>query len=245
MLLDLLSSTNHVSFNIKLAQLLGLHTAVYLSQIIDINEKAIRKNRIKDGFFNLNREYIKTRTTLEPAEQRDIETNLVKLSIIEKVKGKPDTISLNITTLTSIMMTPDEDLLKEINIIANQPVEKKKTKTQQITENLQQTIITNNVELRQAYYDWIDAVIQKDGFMTKQAVISAQNNLDTFANHNLDIALKVLEIATINGYRDITWAITSYNKDYKTVYKMAPPIEVKTAPVSIPTKRPRMSDEVF
>ena len=46
MLLDLLSSSNQLSFNIKVAQLVGLHSAVYLSELMAINEKAIRKNKI-------------------------------------------------------------------------------------------------------------------------------------------------------------------------------------------------------
>ena len=39
MLIELLSSSNYVNFNIKLAQILGLKPAIYLSQIMDINEK--------------------------------------------------------------------------------------------------------------------------------------------------------------------------------------------------------------
>ena len=38
MLIELLSPANYVSFNIKVAQILGLKAAIYLSQIIDINE---------------------------------------------------------------------------------------------------------------------------------------------------------------------------------------------------------------
>ena len=39
MLIELLSSSNYVNFNIKIAQILGLKPAIYLSQIMDINEK--------------------------------------------------------------------------------------------------------------------------------------------------------------------------------------------------------------
>ena len=44
MLVELLSQSNYQSFNIKLAQLLGLESAIYLSALIDINEKANGKN---------------------------------------------------------------------------------------------------------------------------------------------------------------------------------------------------------
>ena len=32
------------------------------------------------------------------------------------------------------------------------------------------------------------------------------------------MALKILDIAAINGYRDITWAINRYEQDYKIKY---------------------------
>ena len=63
MLIELLSSSNYVNFNIKVAQILGLKSAIYLSQLMDINEKAIRKNKIEDNFFTIDRKYIESRTT--------------------------------------------------------------------------------------------------------------------------------------------------------------------------------------
>ena len=43
--------------------------------------------------------------------------------------------------------------------------------------------------------------------------------LDKFADHNLDVALGVLKIATINQYRDMNWAINNYTKNVrKPVY---------------------------
>ena len=79
--------------------------------------------------------------------------------------------------------------------------------------------------------------------MTKAAVIAAQGNIDKFSNRNLDIALKILEIATINGYRDITWAINNYNKDYKVGYNVAP--QQTSSAASTPPARKRLSSEVF
>ena len=80
--------------------------------------------------------------------------------------------------------------------------------------------------------------------MTKAAVIHAQPTLDNFSNRNLDIALKVLEIASIHGYEDINWAINCYNKDYKVNYNTTPSNKSK-ANTFVPAPRGRMSDEVF
>ena len=242
MLIELLSMSNYVHFNVKLAEILGLHTAIYLGQITDINEKAIRKNKVDENFFTIDREYITKRTTIPEKEQKDIENNLIKIGILERSDKDANTLLLNLTVLTSILMSPDEDLLKNVENLAKP--KKSKTKAEKIIENLKENIITTNPELRQAYFDWIDAVYAKDGFMTKAAVIAAQSNIDKFSQRNLDIALKVLEIATINGYRDITWAINNYNKDYRVGYSVAPQPEVRTTQ-SAPPPRKRLSDEVF
>ena len=54
MLIDLINTSNYVSYNIKLAQLLGLKEAIYLSELLNINDKAIRKNEINFSDIALN-----------------------------------------------------------------------------------------------------------------------------------------------------------------------------------------------
>ena len=53
--------------------------------------------------------------------------------------------------------------------------------------------------------------------MFKTSVMSAHNAIDIFSQRNLDVALKVLEIATINGYRDMSWAINKYKNENKNI----------------------------
>ena len=246
MLIELLSSSNYVNFNIKLAQILGLKAAIYLSQIMDINEKALRKNKVDNNFFTIDRKYIESRTTLTKDEQLSIEKDLFNIGILEKTPEKRNSICLNITTLTSIMMTPDEDLIKDISALSK--TKKKRTKGEIIEENLKDNVLTTNEELREAYYEWIESVLTKKGMMTKAAVIHAQPTLDNFCNRNLDVALKVLEIASIHGYEDITWAINSYNKDFKvnyTVPKSIMPPQACNAATNIIKPRARVSTEIF
>ena len=126
MLIELLSMSNYVYFNVKLAEILGLHTAIYLGQIMDINEKAIRKNKVNEYFFTIDREYITKRTTIPEKEQKEIENNLIKIGILERSDKDSNTLLLNLTVLTSILMSPDEDLLKNVEDLAKP----KKSQTQ-------------------------------------------------------------------------------------------------------------------
>ena len=248
MLIELLSSSNHVTFNIKLAQIFGLHSAIYISQLIDINEKALRKKKIDNDFFTIDRKYIQSRTTLEPTEQREIDTVLIKLNVLKKHPEKADKVSIDITTLTSIMMEPDEDLIKDISALAKQK-KVKRTKEEQTLAFLQTLVVSTNPDVRQAYYNWIEAVITKDGYMTKPAVIAAQTTLDNYTNRDVPTMLKILEIGAIHGYREIQWAINTYVKDFAGNNKFidTPPINVSTTqrPYAQPVKRARISDEVF
>lgn len=244
MLIDLLSTSNYVSYNIQLAELFGLHSAIYISELMNINDKAIRKNKVDANYFKLQRDYIKSRTTLDEKEQMAIEDNLIKIGVLER--KSQNELSLNITTLTTIMMSPDETLLEDIKSITKKPRKSKRvTKAEAIKENLKASIITDNEELREAYSCWIDAVYTKDGWMTVDAVQAAQEVIDNASNRDLDIALSILKIARINAYRDMTWAVNYYQKQNNINYRVKNTKSYNN-PTPINDNKPvKLSSEVF
>ena len=240
MLIELLSTSNYVSYNIKLAELLGLHTAIYVSELMNINDKAIKKNKLDQEYFKLDRSYITSRTTIDESEQLEIEENLLKLGILERGESD-DLLSLNITTLTTLMMTTDEELIDKIKKGRKRKSRSsnKSTKADKIKENLKANLRVQNTELRQAYEGWIDAIYDKQGWMSVKCVTVAEDTVDEFSGRNLDIALKLLEIASIHGYRDIQWAINMYNKQYSVSYKPSPSVK------RVVTTNAQLSSEVF
>lgn len=240
MLIELLSTSNYVSYNIKLAELLGLHAAIYISELMNINDKAIKKNKLEQEYFKLVRSYITSRTTIDESEQLEIEENLLKLGILERGESE-DLLSLNITTLTTLMMTTDEELIDKIKKGRKRKSRSsnKSTKADKIKENLKANLRVQNTELRQAYEGWIDAIYDKQGWMSVKCVTVAEDTVDEFSGRNLDIALKLLEIASIHGYRDIQWAINMYNKQYSVSYKPSPSVK------KVVTTNAQLSSEVF
>lgn len=235
MLVDLLSPSNYGSYNIYVAQAIGLSAAVYLSELMNINSKAIRKNKMQDDSFIVDRAYLTQRTTLSEKEQKTIEESLLKLGILEKGDNTDNKISINVSMLTTLLMDTNEKLLTDISKI--QASTSKATKGQKIVENLKTNIVCTNTELHKAYEEWIDAVYSKESWMSKKAVIAAQQVVDDFSQHNLDVALKVLEIATINGYRDVSWAVNTYKKDYGCPPSITVPAGVR--------KRTELGSKVF
>ena len=231
--------SNYVSYNIEVAKILGLHTAIYISELTNINEKAIRKNKTEDNFFTLSREYIKERTTLDIDEQLEIEKKLVKVGILEKPKNDPTKMYLNVEVLISIIKSPDEDLLKEVTKLTELKENKKKRGRRALSDTLKGMIQTDNVELREAYCNWIDTLYAKQGWLSKQMMVEAQEIVDNFSQRNLDVALKLIKIADLNGYRDMNWAVNAYKKNYNITYRIPTP----TPQTEI--RNPNLGSDVF
>ena len=234
MLIDMLSTSNQVSFNIKLAEILGLHAAIYISELMNIYVKAEKKNKLDNNHFKLVRSYMTSRTTLDEHEQIEIEEYLLKLGVVDRGE-EPDTLSLNITNLTAIMMSPDEQLIDN----AKKKRKPKATKVEKIKEALRARVTVQNQELKEAYYGWIDSVYDRQGWMTGPCVDVAQKTVDEFSNRNLDVALKLIEIASVHGHRDIQWAINKYNQEFMISYSTTPEVRRVT------TRCTQLSSEVF
>lgn len=238
MLLDLLSRNNYVSYNIKVAEILGLHSAIYLSELMNINDKAIKKSKTKDNYFTVNRKYITQRTTLSVEEQHKIDKQFFDIGLLKLDNSNKDTVTLDIAVLTSLL-AGNEEIIKDLKkIVKNISQPKKLTKVQEQCELMKTYITTTNVELYSAYCDWIDAVYAKLGWMSKKAVTVGQHLVDETSNHDLDVALKILDIATVNGYKDMTWAVKMYHDNYKPRYN----ISVVSKPQQTAT---HLGEEVF
>ena len=220
MLLDLLSSDNYISFNIDIANTFGLQQAVYLSEIIRISAKAIRKSKLdSDSYFDIDREYIQKRTTISISEQLEMDKCFIKLKIISKPKSDSDKMAFNSDVLISLMKDDSETLNKDIKTIVAKTSKSSKTKREYQRDNLKKYVAVPNLELRDAYEDWVDAVYANPtGFLSGGIIKIFMDTVDEFSNHDLDVALDVIKIATAGGYREASWAIDKYKQTNKKSY---------------------------
>lgn len=239
MIVDLLCSDNYNNYNVEIARVLGLDCAVYISTLLNIYNKAIRKKKLVDNkFIKVDRKYVEKRTTFTAKKQRELDKQLCLIEVIQIKES--DVVLIDVEILASLLISTDENMKKHISVTVKPT---KKTKQDKIKEDLRAYINTTNAELRDAYSDWIDAVIQKQGWMSKQSVIIGQQLIDKFSNHNLDIALALINTASVNAYRDMQWAINSYvdnrNKNMST-------IKLTNAFLDNSTNKPvKVTDEVF
>ena len=220
MLVDLLSTDCQVSYNCNLAQVIGLHASIYVTELINISRKAAQKKKLfDDKYFVVDRKYITARTTLAP-----------------------DSVYIDLTTLSGVMIG-DADIQEKAKKAAQNLATKSKPMTakQRCAIDMKKYIYTTNSELYSAYSEWIDAVCDKLGWMSQKAVTVGQQTVDNYAKGDLDVALKIIELATAAGYRDVNWAISAFEKDYKSRF------EAERKVASKPTLRVRneVGNEVF
>lgn len=213
MLIDLLSTSNYVSYNIGIANLLGLKMAIYLSEIMNVNDKAIRKRKVDENGFILDREYIQMRTTITIKEQSELDDQLVRLGVLEVKSGA---LKLDVNKLLGVLISDKKVDIESIKRVVKSIA--KPTKKQCAADAMKSNINATNVELISAYSDWIDSVFAKENWMSKKAVLEGQRIVDENSNHNLDVALRIISIATVNGWRDMAWAVERYNREFSIRY---------------------------
>lgn len=246
MLTDLMCTDNYAMFNIKVASVMGLHAAVYVNEILNITQKAQQKRKVVNGYVTIDRDYIHRRTTIFPEEQITIDKKLVGIGVLSVAEDNPDNIQLSVDTLANLVAADDANLLKKVTKLTEvKSVVQSSTKMsmrQKTILELKDFIKCSNDELLSAYRDWVDGVYANPkGYLSKRAIIVFQRDVDEFARGDLDLALKIIEIATINGWRCAEWAINTFKKDYaKDFYATY----TQTAP-SAPQRSVSLSDEVF
>ena len=204
MFIDLVSTDNQISCNVKAAKLLGLDTAIYLNELINIHAKALSKNKLnKDGFFRLKRSYITDRTTIKQNRQLEIDENLMDVEIISKDKFDPDLMRVD------IISNKVEKL-----VLKKSKSEKAEDKKRAIIDGLKSNVRCSNEELRELYFDWIDSIYEKPGgFLSKSAIKIFEDTVNNYTKGDLDLAISLLKLATVKAYKNADWVINLYEKD--------------------------------
>lgn len=245
MLIDLLSPSNQISFNIKLAEKIGLHPAIYISEVLSIDEKAQRKNKlVENDYVLLDRNYIESRTTLSITEQYSIDEKLLLCKIIKINADNKDMIQLDINQLASIASSTDES---EIAAIAKNMKTVKRSKQTKEEGNL--IALMNRLkpciaEVHEKYEQWLRAVILRYGCQSTVIIDQAQNLLQGKDNKFI---IDVLNCAAINQWRDIGWAINSVNKSNTPQYSYGKSFVISQATknINVATDTSQLSTKTF
>lgn len=243
MLIDILGPSNIVEFNSTIANKIGLNGAIYLSELIRQYNISKNTDTLIDDYFTLDRTNIFERTTLNEQSQQEIDILLMRLNILLKRPSDLDPlcedININMSNFINMFASDNEKLSSDLKKFATSKSNKMSQRDKHKLE-LKSQLRCSNRELLEAYKCWIDGVYDNPkGFLSVTAIKVFQKTVDDFAKGDLDLALKIVEIATIHGYRDATWAINIFNKDYKAQF------EREYAIKSTAQRKVILSNEVF
>lgn len=237
MLLDVVSPSNYLTFNIKLAHVLGLTNAVYCAELLDIYSKAIRKNKDYNKYFYVNREYIKTRTSIPVKDQFFCDASLEKAGLLSISEESSNKIKLEIEMIMQIIADEDVDALnkisKKIAVKANKIEAERLTRNSQ-REELHKAVKVGNEKIESALHSWIDVIFRnKSKFITKDTVVTFQNALCKYTKSDVTTALKIVNIAKSLGHTDCVDAIQSFEKGQKTLETNK---QMRTTPLKVATQ---------
>lgn len=220
MLLDLLDPNNVGTYNITLAQVLGLNTAVYCSELLAIYKKALVKNKMvgdQQIYFKVDRKYIYKRTSLTIEQQLNIDGKLVEKRFLYKDPENPDVMYLNLTVLVSTIANENVEVISNLKEFFNEsPSEIKRTRREKKVSSLQKSIDTPYPEVNAALRDWIAAIgSNPKNKLSDQAIKIFLDDVMEFANGNVELAVRIIKIATVQKYIMCKWAINIYEKDLR------------------------------
>jgi hypothetical protein len=120
----------------------------------------------------------------------------------------PNRLAISVQNMVEIITDEDTTKLKKTTALKK---DEKAAKIAGIKTTMKKAILETDSDLRAAYERWIDGMIDAANCKFTKAVVQLFEQTVTGYTTDKSLRLKIIEIATINSYRDATWAI---NKIY-------------------------------
>jgi hypothetical protein len=214
---------DELHINKKLAKIAGLDVAVYWAELQSILKQVVKKQTADEqGFFTLDRAYVERETTLTVTKQLKCDEKLISLGVMLKDPEDPNKISIAVNGMVALITEEDTTKLKKKS--ANS-ADAKAAKVAGIKTTMKRAIFTQDPALREAYERWIDGMVDAQNCKFTKAVVQLFEKTVTQYTPDKSTQLKIIEIATINSYRDATWAI---NKIHSPSLYGKPPVMKQT-----------------
>lgn len=197
---------DELRLNKRLCKLVGFEVAAYWAELQSILKQVVKKRTADEhGFFTLDREYVERETTLTIAKQLKCEDKLIEMGVLVKDPENPNRITISVSNMIEIITDEDTKKLKK-STKANKE-EAKVAKIAGMKDTMKRFIQEQDTDIRNAYYQWIDGMIDAANCKFTKAVVQLFEKTITGYTQDKATKLKIIEIATINSYRDATWAI--------------------------------------
>ena len=202
---------DELRLNKRLVKLTSFEVAAYWAELQSILKQVVKKETADEqGFFILDRSYVERETTLTLNKQLKCDEKLITLGVMIKDPENPNRICISLHGMIEFITDEDTKKLKKTSAVK---ADEKAAKIAGIKATMKKAILETDLDLRAAYERWVDGMIDAANCRFTKAVVQLFEKTVTEYTPDKSIRLKIIEIATVNSYRDATWAI---NKLYTT-----------------------------
>ena len=196
---------DEIRLNKKLVKVVGFECAAYWAELQSILKQVVKKNTADEqGYFILDRDFMERETTLTVAKQLKCDEQLLKLGVMLKDPANPNKIAIAVNGMVAVITDEDTTKLKKTSAVKK---DEKAAKIAGIKSTMKKAILEDDMELRAAYERWIDGMIDAANCRFTKAVVQLFEKTVTQYTTDRSLRLKIIEIATVNSFRDATWAI--------------------------------------
>jgi hypothetical protein len=197
---------DELRLNKRLIKLTSFEVAAYWAELQSILKQVVKKQTADEhGFFTLDRDYVERETTLTTTKQLKCEAKLIELGVMAKDPDNPNRIAIGVNNMIELITDEDTKKLKKSTKAVKE--EAKAAKVEGIKQTMKRFILEQDPELRSAYEQWIEGMIDAANCKFTKAVVQLFEKTVTGYTTDKATRLKIIEIATASSYRDANWAI--------------------------------------
>lgn len=217
---------DELRLNKRLIKVAGFEVAAYWAELQSVLKQVVKKQAADErGFFVLDREYVERETTLSVSKQLKCDDKLISLGVMMKDETNPNKIAIAVNGMVAVITDEDTTKLKKSTAVKK---DEKAAKIAGIKMTMKKAILEPDPEVRAAYERWIEGMIDAANCRFTKAVVQLFEQTVTDYTPDKTKRLKIIEIATVNSYKDATWAINRLSSTRPNVATKLPEQKVCT-----------------
>lgn len=197
---------DELRLNKRLIKIAGFEVAAYWAELQSILKQVVKKQTADEhGFFILDRDYVERETTLTITKQLKCDEKLMSLGVMLKDHENPNRVAIAVNGMVAVITDEDTTKLKKTSAVKK---DEKAAKIAGIKATMKNALLETDPELRAAYERWIDGMIDAQNCRFTKALVQLFEETVTEYTPDKAKRLRIIEIATVNSYKDATWAIS-------------------------------------
>lgn len=197
---------DELRLNKRLVKIAGFEVAAYWAELQSILKQVVKKQTADEhGFFILDRDYVERETTLTITKQLKCDEKLMSLGVMLKDHENPNRVAIAVNGMVAVITDEDTTKLKKTSAIKK---DEKAAKIAGIKATMKNALLETDPELRAAYERWIDGMVDAQNCRFTKALVQLFEETVTEYTPDKAKRLRIIEIATVNSYKDATWAIS-------------------------------------